>query len=102
MQSIFNAAHVIRDDIIQMQTDPWKFEGHLDTTDRDKHIPHTLYSLLRWITQGKAEFGLQYRADANHKTSLNLAERIMYQMKSQRQVSYITQNLEAGFRYSTH
>ena len=52
MQSIFNAAHAIRDDIIQMWTDPWKFEGHLDTTDRDKHILHTLYSLLRWITQG--------------------------------------------------
>ena len=41
MQLIFNAAHVIRDDIIQMRTDSWKFEGHLDTTDRDKHIPHT-------------------------------------------------------------
>ena len=102
MQSIFNAAHVIRDDIIQMRTDPWKFEGHLDTIDRDKHIPHTLCSFLRWITQGTAEFGSQYRADANHKTSLNLAERIMYQVKSQWQVSYIPQNLEAGFRYSTH
>ena len=49
MQSIFNASHVIRDDIIQMRTD-CKLEGHLDTTDRDKHNPHTLYSLLRWIT----------------------------------------------------
>ena len=49
-RSIFNAANVIRDDIIQMRTNPWKFEG-LDITDRDKHIPHTLYSLIRWITQ---------------------------------------------------
>ena len=102
MQSRFNAAHVIRDDIIQMRTDPWKFEGHLDTTDRGKDIPHNLYSLLRWFTQRTAEFGSQYRADANHKTSLNLAERITYQVKNQRQVSYIPQNLEAGFCYSTH
>ena len=101
-QSIFNAAHVIHDDIIQMRTDLWKFEGHLDTTDRDKHIPHTLYSLLRCITQRTAEFGSQYRTDANHKTCLNLSERIMYQVKIQRQVSYIPQNLEPVFRYSTH
>ena len=60
MQSIFNAAHVIRDDIFQMRTDPGKFERHLDTTDQNKHIPHTLYSLLRWITQETAEFGSQY------------------------------------------
>ena len=59
MRSIFNAANVIRDDIIQMRTSPWKFEW-LNTTDRDKHIPHTLYSLLRWITQGTAEFDSQY------------------------------------------
>ena len=77
-------------------------EGHLDTTDRDKHIPHTLYSLLRWITQGTEEFGSQYRTDANHKTCLNLAERRMSQLKSQRQVSYIPHHLESGFRYSTH
>ena len=102
MQAIFIAAHVICNNIIQMRTDPWKFEGHLDTTDRDKHIPHTLYSLLRWITQGAAEFGSQYRAEANQKTCLNLSERIMHQGKSQRQVSHIPQNLEAGFRYSTH
>ena len=94
MQLIFNTAHVIRDDIIQMRTDPWKFEEHLDTTDRDKHIPHTLNSLLRWITQGTAEFGLQYRTDANHKTCLNLAKRIMYQVKIKRQVSHIPRNIE--------
>ena len=102
MQSIFNAAHVIRDDIIQKRTDPWKFEGHLDTTDRGKDIPHNLYSLLRWFTQRTAESASQYRADANHKTSWNLAERITYQVKNQRQISYIPQNLEAGFCYSTH
>ena len=102
MQSIFNAANVIRDDIIKMWTDPWKFEGHLDTTDRDYHIPHTLYSLLRWITHGTAEFGSQYCTFANNKTCWNLAERITYKVKSQRQVSYIPHNFEAGFRYSTH
>ena len=59
MQSIFIAAHVIRDDIIQMWTDSWKFERHLDTTDRGKDIPHNLYSLLRWFTQRTAEFGSQ-------------------------------------------
>ena len=40
MQSIFNVAHVIRDDIIEMRTDPWKFDW---TPLIDINTLHTLY-----------------------------------------------------------
>ena len=62
------------------------------------HI-HSIYSLLKWITRGAVDnFNTDHREEINHKACMNLAEIIMNEVKSKRQLNYSPTNPDAGFR----
>jgi len=87
MLNIMKCATVIRRDILDSVAQKWSFSGTLCEPDRHTRIPLSLRMLLKWILQGTGS-GAEVRSEEVEQASVRLAQNIMYETKSNRQVSY--------------
>lgn len=99
MKNIFDCACILRKDILRGREKPWVFDGSLNSGDRDDNVPASLKALLRWILEGPSMSLTDGRADHIDRASLNIAQTIMYEVKTQRQVSHVPKNVNK-FRYN--
>ena len=65
----------------------WSFSGTLCEPDRHSRIPVSLRMLLKWILQGTGS-GAEVHNEEIEQASVRLAQNIIYETKSNRQVSY--------------
>ena len=80
---------IIRKEIQEANT--WHFKGTLDIDAQDI-VPTKLFTLLKWILSGVvSELKTEQRAEDVNRKSVLLAQQIMYQTKTDRQVRYVPQ-----------
>ncbi|CAH3121041.1 unnamed protein product [Porites lobata] len=90
---------IIRKEIQEANT--WHFKGTLDIDAQDI-VPIKLFTLLKWILSGVvSELKTEQRAEDVIRKSVRLAQQIMYQTKTDRQVRYVPQLDEEGKTFVT-
>ena len=101
-QKIYDCAKIVRKAILKTTENPWTFNGTLENED-DKVVPDIVYTLFRWIIEGAQTDLLveSKRQTTVHRTSMNLAQTLMYETKSQKQIAYSAKHPDATFRHSS-
>lgn len=100
IQSVFDCAKIVRKHILKSRENPWLFDGSLT----DEHVvPSVLYNLIKWIVGGShsalnCEFDSN-RANILHRLCVNIAQTIMYEVKSSRQMLYKPKSVDHGFKH---
>ena len=87
MLHIMKCATVVRRDILDSVAQKWLFSGTLCEPDRHSRIPVSLRMLLKWILQGTGS-GAEVHNEEIEQASVRLAQNIIFETKSNRQVSY--------------
>ncbi|MES9879620.1 MAG: hypothetical protein ABW185_01920, partial [Sedimenticola sp.] len=91
MKIVFQCAKLLRKDVLCSPR--WTFDGTLQSEMNDI-IPAKLQSFLQWLLIGVAnELSTEQRATNVKKQATLLAQQIMYQTKSERQVHYHSKTL---------
>jgi len=83
MKSIFECANTLRKDILRGRE------------TRDDNVPASLTALLRWVLEGPSMSLADERANHIDRATINIAQNIMYEVKTQRQVTHIPKNVTA-------
>ena len=87
MKNIFQCSEAVHKAILD--SSPWKFDGTL-ATDLSSNIPSKLIALLQWILTGVVTDLNEVKRASNIKRQVNIiAQQIMYQRKSDRQIQYL-------------
>ena len=95
MKSIFECANTLRKDILRGRETPWVFDGSLNSGSRDDNVPASLTALLRWVLEGPSMSLADERANHIDRATINIAQNIMYEVKTQRQVTHIPKNVNS-------
>ena len=86
LQVIFRCSKILHQDILQARS--WQFDGTLNS-DKSEMIPTKLFILLQWILSGVAtEIQTEKRAEEVNRKAVLLAQQIMYEVKTDRQVKH--------------
>ena len=96
---IFNCSKILRQEILKASI--WQFDGTLNSNTSEM-IPTKLSTLLQWILSGVVtELQTEKRSDEVNAKSVLLAQQIMYEVKTDRQVKYEPKSdaVEKPFRY---
>ena len=94
LEVLYDCSKIIRKEIQEANT--WHFKGTLDIDAQDI-VPTKLFTLLKWILSGVvSELKTEQRAEDVNRKSVRLAQQIMYQTKTDRQVRYVPQLDEEG------
>ena len=89
LEVLYDCSKIIRKEIQEANT--WHFKGTLDIDAQDI-VPTELFTLLKWILSGVvSELKTEQRAEDVNRKSVLLAQQIMYQTKTDRQVRYVPQ-----------
>ena len=103
LQKVIDCPSWIRKDVFNKRKEPWIFDGTLgcDSTHRD-NIPLSLYSLICWILQEQSKTtkleALQ-RNSSLHKSTMCFAQSLVYELKTDRQVTYEPTKAEVHFKH---
>lgn len=103
IQCVFESANIVRRHLLNYQKEGWTFDGSLLPTEDDQGtVPNILVNLLRWIMEGpQTELDLEaIRSDILKKTVHTIAQSIMYEMKTHRQLHHEPKDPSSGFRHS--
>ncbi len=100
VQKVFDAAKIVRREIFKNHDNLWNFDGSLHPDTNGNYVPSILYDLLRWILEGpQTELTpSEERASTLDRTAVNIAQSIMYEMKSHRQLKHTT---HSSFRHDS-
>ena len=94
LEVLYDCSKIIRREILEANT--WHFKGTLDIDAQDI-VPTKLFTLLKCILSGMvSELKTEQRAEDVNRKSVLLAQQIMYQTKTDRQVRYVPQLDEEG------
>ena len=94
LEVLYDCSKIILKEIQEANT--WLFKGTLDIDVQDI-FPTKLFTLLKWILSGVvSELKTEQRAEDVNRKSVRLAQQIMYQTKTDRQVRYVPQLDEEG------
>jgi hypothetical protein len=99
--TIMNCATIIRRDILAASSQKWSFNGSLCCDDRQQRVPVSLQMLLKWILRGTGN-GTEVRNEEVEQASLRLSQNIMYETKSNCQVSYQAKGASRRFNHSRY
>ena len=94
LEVLYDCSKIILKEIQEANT--WLFKGTLDIDVQDI-FPTKPFTLLKWILSGVvSELKTEQRAEDVNRKSVRLAQQIMYQTKTDRQVRYVPQLDEEG------
>ena len=89
LKVLYDCSKIIRKEI--QEANSWHFKGTLDIDAQDI-VPTKLFTLLKWILSGVvSELKTEQRAEDVNRKSVLLAQQIMYQINTDRQVRYVPQ-----------